>query len=275
MPPRGGRHGKLEKPKSAKGTLLRMIQYLMNFRWVILVLLICTFVSNVGNLLGPRFASEAIGAVDAGPGQVDMNTVYHYAGLMLAAYLTSNVLSFLVNQGMMRVSRRMAQKMRRDVFHKLMVLPVSYFDRHQAGDIISRVSYDIDVVSTCLATDVVQILTSLVTVVGSFIMMCTISLPLVSCMVVTLPLAILYTNYMGKKTRPRYSKRSASYGRMNGYVEEMFSGQKTILAYAYENDVCEDFSAINHAAADAYRDADSLGMTMGPTIGMINNLGMA
>ena len=275
MPPRGGRNGKLEKPKSAKGTLLRMLQYLMNFRWVILALLICTFASNIGNLLGPRFASEAIGAADTGPGMVDMGTVTHYAKLMLIAYLGSNLLSFLVNQGMMRVSRRVAQKMRRDVFHKLMSLPVSYFDRHQAGDIISRVSYDIDVVSTCLATDVVQILTSVVTVVGSLIMMLTISPALLTCMIFTLPTAILYTRFMGKKTRPRYAKRSASYGRMNGYVEEMFSGQKTILAYAYEDDVCEEFSQINHAAADAYRDADTLGMTMGPTIGMINNLGMA
>lgn len=275
MPGKGDRGGKKEKPKDTRGTLRRMIQYLMSFRWVILAMLACAFASNIGNLLGPLFAGEAIGAADTGPGQVDFGTVYRYAGLMLAAYLTSNLLSFVVNQGMMRVSRRVAQKMRKDVFNKLMALPVSCFDRHQAGDIISRVSYDIDVVSTCLATDVVQILTSLVTVIGSFAMMCAISLPLVSCMVITLPTAILYTRAMGKKTRPLYAKRSASYGRMNGYVEEMFSGQKTILAYAYEDDVCEDFSAINHAAADAYRDADSLGMTMGPTIGLINNLGMA
>ena len=275
MPGKGDRGGKKEKPKDTKGTLLRMLQYLSGFRWVILALLLCAFASNIGNLLGPLFAGEAIGAADAGPGQVDFGTVYRYAGLMLAAYLTSNLLSFTVNLSMMRVSRNVAKKMRKDVFDKLMALPVGYFDRHQAGDIISRVSYDIDVVSTCLATDVVQILTSLVTVVGSFVMMCVISPPLVCCMAVTLPAAILYTRFMGKKTRPLYAKRSASYGKMNGYVEEMFSGQKTILAYAYEDDVCADFSAINHAAADAYRDADSLGMTMGPTIGMINNLGMA
>lgn len=275
MPGKGDRGGKKERPKDTKGALRRILRYLMGFRWVILTMLLCAFASNIGNLLGPLFAGEAIGAADVGPGQVDLDRVFHYAGLMLAAYLTSNLLSFLVSQGMMRVSRRVAQQMRRDVFHKLMALPVGYFDRHQAGDIISRVSYDIDVVSTSLATDVVQILTSLVTVVGSFIMMCTISPPLVCCMAVTLPLAILYTRAMGKKTRPRYARRSAAYGKMNGYVEEMFSGQKTILAYAYEDDVCADFSAINHEAADAYRNADSLGMTMGPTIGMINNLGLA
>ena len=147
----------------------------------------------------------------------------------------SNLLNFLVNIGMMRVGRGVARNMRRDVFDKLMTLPVSYFDRHQAGDIISRVSYDIDVVSTCLSTDVIQILTSLVTVVGSFIMMCTISVPLVLCMVFTIPASILFTRHMSKKTRPLYAKRSAAYGEMNGFAEEMFTGQKTILAYAHED----------------------------------------
>ena len=139
----------------------------------------------------------------------------------------------------------------------------------------SRVSYDIDVVSTSLSADVIQILTALVTVVGSFVMMCAISIPLVLCMVATIPISIAFTRYMGKKTRPLYSKRSAAYGEMNGFAEEMFTGQKTILAYAQEERVCEDFSRINRKAAEAYRDADGMGVRMGPTIGMISNMGLA
>ena len=275
MPGPGDRGGKKSRPRDAKGTLIRILRYLAQYFWVVLFLLLCAFASNIGNLLGPYFAGEAIGEAEAGAGNVNLDQVFFWAKCMLAAYLGSNIMSFLVNQGMMRVSRRVAQKMRKDVFDKLMTLPVGYFDRNQAGDIISRVSYDVDVVSTSLSTDVVQILTSVVTVVGSFVMMCIISPPLVICMLVTIPLSILYTRYMGKRTRPRYSRRSAAYGEMNGFVEEMFSGQKTILAYAHEDGVCEEFSAINHKAANAYRDADSLGMTMGPTIGMISNLGLA
>ena len=275
MPGPGDRGGKKSKPRDAKGTLIRILRYLAQYFWVVLFFLLCAFASNIGNLLGPYFAGEAIGEAEAGAGRVDLDRVFFWARCMLIAYLGSNVMSFLVNQGMMRVSRHVARKMRRDVFDKLMTLPVGYFDRNQAGDIISRVSYDVDVVSTSLSTDVVQILTSVVTVTGSFAMMCIISPPLVTCMLVTIPLSILYTRYMGKRTRPRYSKRSAAYGEMNGFVEEMFSGQKTILAYAHEDGVSDEFSAINHKAADAYRDADSLGMTMGPTIGMISNLGLA
>ncbi len=275
MPGKGDRGGKKERPRDAKGTLLRILRYLQAFRWPMLAVLVFAFASNFGNLLGPSFAGQAIHAAAAGPGQVDFAAVRFYGTCMLAAYLVSGALNFVVNISMMRISRRVAQRVRGDVFDKLMKLPVGFFDRNQAGDIISRVSYDVDVLTTSLSTDVVQIITSTVTVVGSFIMMCVISLPLVVCMLVTIPMAILYTRYMGRRTRPLYAKRSAAYGTMNGFVEEMFTGQKTILAYAYEDGVCDEFSAINHAAADAYCAADTLGMTMGPTIGFINNLGLS
>ena len=275
MPGPGDRGGVKRKPKDAKGALRRIIKYLMEYRGYVLLMLVCAFASNIGNLMGPNFAGKAITAAGAGKGMVQMDTVLHYAKLMLAAYVGSSVMNFLVNIGMMRVGRRVAENMRRDVFNKLMTLPVGYFDRNQAGDIISRVSYDVDVVCTSLSTDVVHILTSTVTVVGSFVMMCSISPPLVLCMVFTIPVSVLFTRFMSKKTRPLYSRRSASYGVMNGFVEEMFTGQKTILAYAHEDAVCDNFSAINRNAAEAYRNADRMGMTMGPTIGLISNIGLS
>lgn len=279
MPGPGDRGGKKEKPRDAKGTLLRVMRYLTAYRWQVLLFLLCALLSNLGNLMGPRFAGKAIGLAEAGyklgPGMVDMTGVTRYALLMLACYGAGSVMSFLVGIGMMRVGRRVAQTLRQDVFDKLMALPAGYFDRHQAGDIISRVSYDVDVVCTCLSTDVIQILTSTVTVAGSFLMMCAISPPLVLCMAATIPASILFTRRMSRKTRPLYARRSAAYGEMNGFAEEMFTGQRTILAYAQEGRVCGGFSRINRAAAEAYRDADGMGMTMGPTVGMISNFGLA
>ena len=279
MPGPGDRGGTKARPRDAKGALRRILRYLMEYRLWVLLFLFCTLLGNIGNLLGPQFAGKAIGVVEEGyklgPGNVDMAAVGRYALLMLVCYIGGSVVSFLVSIGMMRVGRRVAQNMRRDVFNKLMTLPVGYFDRNQAGDIISRVSYDVDVVCTSLSTDVIQILTSTVTVAGSFIMMCTISLPLVLCRAATTPASILFTRYMSKKTRPLYARRSAAYGAMNGFAEEMFAGQRTILAYAQEDRVCRDFGEINRAAAEAYRDADAMGMTMGPTVGMISNFGLA
>ena len=264
-----------ERPKDTKKALRRIIAYLKPFRWAVLISCFFSFIGNIMNLLGPKVAGNAIDAAAAGAGKVDFQLVTRYAAYMLIAYAFSNIMSFCVNLMMMRVSRRVAQKMRGDVFDKMMTLPVGYFDRNQAGDIISRVSYDIDVICTSLSTDIVQIMTSIVTVVGSLIMMCTISAPMLLCMLITIPMALGYTRFMGKRTRPLYSRRSASYGRMNGFVEEMFSGQKTIAAYAHEDGVCKQFEQINFNAADAYYQADSLGSSMGPTVGFINNLGLA
>lgn len=279
MPGPGDRGKAKERPQDTKGALVRILRYLTAYRWWVALFFLCTLLSNLGNLLGPRFAGEAIGLVEdgyrRGAGQVDLPAVGRCALRMLACYLMGSCMSIFVSIGMMRLGRRAAQNMRRDIFHKLMTLPAGFFDRHQAGDIISRVSYDVDVVCTCLSTDLIQIVTSAVTVAGSFIMMCVISPSLMLCMAATIPISILFTRYMSRRTRPLYAKRSAAYGAMNGFTEEMFTGQRTILAYAQERRVCEDFSRINRAAAEAYRDADCLGMTMGPTVGMISNFGLA
>ena len=275
MPGSGDRGGKKERPKDTKKALSRLLLYMKPLRWPIIGLCTLAVAGNICNLLGPKFAGEAIAAADAGAGLVDFSVVGYYVVRMIVVYVLSSLLTLLVNLGMMAVSRQVAQNMRGDIFNKMMTLPVGYFDRNQAGDIISRVSYDVDVICTSLSTDVVQIMTSVVTVLGSFAMMCVISPILMLCMLITIPLAFAYTRSIGKRTRPLYSRRSAAYGELNGYVEEMFSGQKTIAAYAHEDGVCEDFSRINHEAADAYFRADALGSTTGPTVNFINNLGLA
>lgn len=127
---------------------------------------------------------------------------------------------------MMYISRDIARHMRKDIFEKLMKLPVGFFDRNQAGDINSRVSYDVDVVSTCLTTDIVAILTSTVTVVGAFGMMVYISPWLSLISLITIPAALIYTTQIRKVTQPLFSKRSKKYGEMNGDVVEQGSHEE-------------------------------------------------
>lgn len=275
MPPRGQRDTKKEKPRDAKGTLLRIWRYVTRFRALMIVIAILCICSNLLALIGPSLAGQAINEAAAGAGKVNFDRVWHYARLMLLFYVCSSVLTLLIHFLMMSVGRNIAGQMRSDVFNKLMKLPVGYFDRNAAGDIISRVSYDIDVISTSISTDIVQIMTSVVTVLGSLFMMIYIS-PVLSLMVlITIPLSVFYTRYMGRKTRPLYARRSASYGRMNAYVEEMFSGQKTILAYAQEDPILAKFEDINREASDAFYWANHYSMTIGPTMNSINNLGLA
>ena len=265
----------LKKRNDTKGTFIKLLRYLKDFKWILAVVVVLSITSNILSLLGPSLAGNAINEAAAGVGKVNFERVYYYAKRMLLFYLASSTLSITINIIMMYVSRHIAKKMRKDVFDKLMRLPVGFFDNNQAGDIISRVSYDIDVISTCLGTDIVAILTSVVTVVGSFGMMIYISPWLALVSLVTIPAATIYTTKMRKITQPKFSKRSRKYGEMNGFVEEMFSGQKSIVAYAYEGKVAEKFDKINHEAADAYYDAAYYGMTMGPTVGFINNIGLS
>ena len=262
------------KPKDTRGTLVRVLAYFRDFIWILAAVFILCIISNVLALLGPSLAGKAINAAAAGPGKVDLAVVKYYAVRMLACYAASSILAVLISVTMTTVAKRLMRKMRNDVFAKLTRLPVSFFDRNQAGDIISRVSYDIDVIGTCMAADVTQILTSLVTVIGAFFMMIYISLPLAAVVLFTIPVAVLYTSGMRKITQPRFVRRSKNYGIMNGFVEEMMSGQTTIQAYAYEGNVEEQFREINKNAADGYYDAQYHAVTIGPTMGTINNISL-
>ncbi len=270
------RHGgsEMKKPKDSKGTFKKMVKYLSHYKPALAVIFILCIISNVFALLGPKLAGEAINEAAAGVGLVNFDNITRYVILMLIFYLTSSLTNIAITVIMVSVSKLIAKRMRKDVFDKLMKLPVGFFDRNQAGDIISRVSYDIDVVSTCLATDINSILTSVVTIIGAFVMMIVVS-PLLSIVVcVTIPLSVLFTLYMRKKTQPRYAKRSKNYGIMNGFVEEILSGQKTIQAYAYEEKIRDKFDTVNQNARDAYWEADSLAMITGPSMNVLNTLSM-
>ena len=126
----------------------------------------------------------------------------------------------------------------KDAFEKLMVLPVYYFDFNKTGDIISKMNYDIDTVNTSLSSDLIQICTSIITVVGSFIMMITISWKLVGVFLITIPISLLFTRMMLKRTHKMFKKRSQSLGELNAYAEEMITGMKTIKAYGKEGQYC-------------------------------------
>ena len=266
---------KISRPKDTKGTLRRLLSYLSAFKIPMAIALILSLGTNLLALAGPKLAGHAIEAIDKGKGNVDFSKVAYYTRLMLIIYVSSAVCSFILSVLMMKVGRAVGKKLRKEVFDKLMRTPVGYFDTHQTGDIISRVSYDIDVISNSLSTDVVQILASIITVVGAFIMMLTVCPPLVLAVLITIPLSIFYTRYITRKARPLLSKRSAMYGELNGFSEEMFSGQKTIQAYAHEDLTLADFDDINEQTCQAFYNADYISSQIGPSISFINNLSLA
>ena len=272
MPPRNSfvEH----KPKDGKKALRRILSYVKEFRILIVFALILSFTANILSLIGPSLAGKAINEAAAGVGKVDFSRVLYYVRYMLLFYVASSLITLGISIMMTMVAKYTARKLRKECFEKISRLPVSFFDRNQAGDIISRVSYDVDVVSASIQTDIVAIMTSFTTVIGSLVMMLRISPALAAIVLVTIPISVSYTVYIKKKTRPLFIKRSKSYGFMNGFVEEMFSGEKTIQAYAYEDQVCDNFAKVNGEAAEAYYKADSRGVAIGPSMGMINNMSL-
>ena len=262
------------RPKDGRKALRRILSYIREFRILIIIALVLSFSANILSLIGPSLAGKAINAAAAGKGKVDFPTVLYYVRLMLIFYATSSLITIGISILMTYVAKYTAKKLRKECFEKLARLPVSFFDKNQAGDIISRVSYDVDVVSASIQTDIVAIMTSAVTVIGSLVMMVRIAPALAVIVLVTIPISVSYTVYIKKKTRPLFIRRSRSYGQMNGFVEEMFSGEKTIQAYAYGDKVCGRFAKVNGDAAEAYYNADSRGVAIGPSMGMINNISL-
>lgn len=266
---------KTDKPRDTKYVLKGLWHYVTHYKLHLILAILLTIGSNILALVGPMLSGYAIDAIEPGKGKVVFETVFYYAKLMIVFYVTSSALSYILSVLMIRLSQKIVRKMRDDVFSKLVELPVSYFDRNQAGDIISKISYDIDTINTSLSTDLVQICASIITVVGSLIMMLIISPILVLITLITIPLSLLYTRYMSKKIRPLFRRRSAKIGELNGFVEEMVSGQITIKAYAAENAIMDKFNRINTETADSYYEADYYGTMTGPTVNFINNLSLS
>ena len=270
MPPR---NMNLQKPKNARRTLASLGGYLMRSAPLLTAALTLTVAGNVCQLVGPTLCGYAIDAIALESG-VDFPRVFRYAAMMLGLYVISAGLNYAVSIMILHVSQRTVRDMRDDIFSRLMRLPVGYFDRRQTGDILSHISYDVDTVNSSLSNDLVQILTSLITVVGAFSMMLRISPTLVLVFVVTVPLSVAFTRYMTGRVRPLYRARSKKLGELNGFVEEYVSGQKTIRAYNREDGVLARFDEKNNAAADAYYRSEYYASVTGPSVNFINNLSL-
>ncbi len=252
----------------------RLLGYMLRFWPLTLTGIALSLASNYLALLGPRYLGTAIDAVSAETG-VQMDVVWDSFWKMLVCYVLSAVLAYLMTVVMVQLSQKITYRMRRQLFESLTALPVSYFDTHTTGDIVSRISYDIDTVNATLSTDLVQVLTSIYTVLGSLYYMIRISRPLILVFAVTVPVSIAFTRLKAKKIQPLFRKRSRKLGELNGFAEEMLSGAKTIDAYDRAETMTERFDQKNREAVDAYYQAEYYGSVIGPSVNFINNLSLS
>jgi len=273
--PNNIKSGKKLDPKTRRRVLLRLGKYLFRYKWTLLLGFVLMLSSNILGLWGPKLSGQAINAIKFGRGAVDFDTVYAKVALMAVCYLGSALLSFALAVTLVILGKKITYALRRDLFNHLITLPVGYFDTHQTGDIISHISYDVDTVNTSLSHDLLQICASIVTVFGSLYLMATISPLLLIVFAVTVPISLLQTKNRTTKIRPLFRLRSQKFGELNGYAEEMLSGQKTIRAYGRQNVINGRFADRNCDACNAYYNADYHGATIGPSVNFINNLSLS
>ena len=254
--------------------LRRMWRYMGKNRLMIVLAVLLSAASSLLSLYGPKLSGQAINAI-TDPNGVDFKVVLTCAAWMAGCYLLSAGFSYLLQYVMLRLSRKVAKQMRHDIFENLTKLPVSYFDNRQVGDIVSVITYDVDTVNQSIAADALQILQSTITVVVSLVMMLSIAPILVPVFAVTIPITILFTRWLANRVRPMFRTRSKKLGELNGYVEEMLAGQKTVRAYGREAAVQNRFEEKNVEAVNAFTRAEANGTVTGPSVNFINNVSLA
>ena len=263
------------RPKQPVGkTLLRLWKYLAGQQKKLIGLMVLILIGNVAGLLAPKVVGEAINAIGLGKGEADFPRVYVCCITLIVLYVTTDLLSYLNSRGIHKLTRDLSVHLRQDVYNKLMSLPVRYFDERQTGDILSVISYDVDTMIRSISSDVLTTVTATVTLIICLVMMLTILPTLMLVFLVTIPMSIFFARWINRTVHPLFRQRSMKRGMLNGYAEEMTSGQKTTRAYGREQQVIDGFETKNREAVQASNAAEIRSSFLGSGTSFINNFSM-
>jgi len=274
MPGPGGRHGggKIEKARDARAVMRRLLATLRPYRWVLVTVFVLVATGAVLDLLAPYLMGRAIDQFIAA---ADLAGLQRIVLLMLGAYL--GVWLARVGQSviMARVSQRAMRTLRRDLFEHLQTLSLSFFDRHPHGELMSRLTNDMDAISRVLAQNVTELFAGLLTLVGILVMMFTINFWLALGSMFVFPLMMLLVGFVGKRTRRGFREYQMRIGQLNGKLEEMFSGQRVIVAFGQEAAILDDFYVANEQVRRVGTRAQSYAMLVPPLMGILSNANIA
>ncbi|MGB9840280.1 ABC transporter ATP-binding protein [Thermovenabulum sp.] len=271
-----------EKPKDLKGTLIRLTGYLQPFAVQFYIVFLMTILSTLFNIIAPKIMGKATTKLFEGliakmmhiPGaKIDFAYILKILILLAAIYSFSSLFSYLQQYIMVGVSQRTVENMRRDVFNKLSKLPLKYFDSRNHGEILSRVTNDIDNISATLQQNIIQLLSSFVTIIGIVIMMLTISPLMTLITAVTLPLSVVATLSVASRSQKLFSKQQRVLGELNGHIEETYGGFNVVKAFNREKDMIKVFDEINENLYGASWKAQFMSGIIMPIMNFISNLG--
>lgn len=273
-PPRMSLPG--EKPKDFKGTLRRLLSYLKPYRMQLLVVLIAAVLSTLFSIVAPRIMGMATDELfNSVTGGTAINFRYIIDLLMILAglYLFSSLFAYFQQYFMSGVAQNTVYEMRRDVKSKLSRLPLRYYDRQSHGEVLSRVTNDVDNISNTLQQSLTQLITSIVTLVGVIIMMLTISPLLTLITILTIPLSLLVTIVVAKRSQKHFAGQQASLGDLNGHVEEMYTGHRVVKAFGREKQSLVQFDELNEKLYESGWKAQYISGTIMPLMSFISNIG--
>ena len=279
---RRGRGPTFEKPKDFKGTFKKLLKYLMQFKAACVVVVISALCSTLFNVVGPKILGMATTELFAGvqhklqgTGGIEFGIIGKILAFTLTIYLASSAFSFIQGWLMTGVSQKICFRLRADISEKIDRMPMKYFESHTVGEVLSRITNDIDTLGQGLNQSITQLITSVVTVAGIIIVMLTINPLLTVIAVLVVPLSAALMLVVMKKSQPYFKRQQSSLGEINGQIEETFSGQNVVKAFNREDAVIAEFEKTNGELYESAWKSQFLAGLMQPVMIFVGNIGYA
>lgn len=275
----GGPHGPgmpVQKPKDFKGTFRRLTRYLRPHSGKLITVLVAAILSTIFSIVSPKILGEAttllFKGMMSGEG-IDFTAIQRIMLWLAGLYIVSSLFAYLQQYVMAGVAQRTVYDLRKEVNEKLNRLPLKYFDARTHGETLSRVTNDMDNISSTLQQSLTQMITSVVTLVGVIIMMLSISPMLTLVVILTLPLSVIVTMMVAKRSQKHFAAQQKHLGQLNGHVEEMYTGHKVVKAFGRENESIAEFDKVNEKLYDAGWRAQFISGSIMPLMSFIGNIG--
>ncbi|MBQ8497707.1 MAG: ABC transporter ATP-binding protein [Clostridia bacterium] len=284
--PGGRRRGPMvvEKPKNLKKTAGRLLSYIGKSKLLLLVMIVCVIVSALVTLASPILQTEALNyltpidkqgymeIIDGIP-RVDFVAMAKILGLLALLFLCSSAFTFVQTRLSAKLSQGTVRTMRNDLFRRIEKLPIKYIDNHPHGDIMSRMTNDIENISNTISQSVTSLISCLITISGALVIMLYHSWEMTLISVVTIPVTILVTSFVTKRVRRYFVRQQKLLGELNAEVEESVMGYRTIMAFSREEVTIERFGKISNELRKTGIKAEIFGGIMGPLMNVVNNIG--
>jgi ATP-binding cassette subfamily B multidrug efflux pump len=260
--------GKIEKPKDARTAVMRLFAYLKPFTFQMILVLGFVLIYTLLGLAGPYLMSKGI---DEGISKLNPSVLFYYSVLMLIAYLFNNLFQAIANWIMANISQRALKLMRKDMFSHLQNLPLSYYDRNPAGDMMSRLTNDIDAINQAVSQNVTSLIASLLSMGGIIIVMFVLNPRLALVTLLVIPIMFWFTNFVARYTRRGYKDLQLHLGEMNAVMEESITGEKVIKAFRRNQSVIDKFRQRNQEVFKAGVYANTYALLLMPITNVLGN----